>query len=641
VLVQVFVLQWVMHEGRGTLGFEFNVDAVMARSSADLAFALELSERRAAAAEQALVEARLAHQEAEAARALLQAELAASEVAKRELWAARQVLANENELLMRRIGNLVQQLSQATSRDLQLELAGEISRLQRQVDEKNRSLYGSSSERRPQVGDGANGDESSENKRPRRRKQTGAKRTDQPKLPIREVHHGLTDAETRGGCRECDGNLVEMEGQTEDSEEVGVQRIRYELRVHRCQKYRCTGCGWITTAPGSDKLVPGGRYGIDFAVQVAIDKYEDALPLNRQVKRMKREGLVVTTQTLWDQVEALYRLLVPTLLVIHARILQATVCFADETPWRMMPKEGGSKRWWLWTVSDGTGVYFQLVASRCTAAARSLLRDYAGILMSDDYIVYSALERARSRHGGVQQVIDEHGKIVDLWTPDYLLATCWMHARRYLFKAERYHPEASPALDLIAEIYQVETACVAEVEARRKAAQGGEDTVTDQQSFDWLIEARRRRRDTESRPLVAQLDAWRQSVVHLEGTALTDAVKHLDRLWSRLILFLDDPRIPLDNGHAERQVRGPVVGRNNYAGSRSEAGARVAALFFSLIATARNLGLDPNAYLIAAATHARRNPGAAYTPWDQADAPAQAETAQASQADPREHAAPG
>ena len=152
-----------MHEGRGTLGFEFNVDAVMARSSADLAFALELSERRAAAAEQALVEARLAHQEAEAARALLQAELAASEVAKRELWAARQVLANENELLMRRIGNLVQQLSQATSRDLQLELAGEISRLQRQVDEKNRSLYGSSSERRPQVGDGANGDESSEN----------------------------------------------------------------------------------------------------------------------------------------------------------------------------------------------------------------------------------------------------------------------------------------------------------------------------------------------------------------------------------------------------------------------------------------------------------------------------------------------
>ena len=73
MLVQVFVLQGVMHEGRGTLGFEFNVDAVMARSSADLAFALELSERRAAAAEQALVEARLAHQEAEAARALLQA----------------------------------------------------------------------------------------------------------------------------------------------------------------------------------------------------------------------------------------------------------------------------------------------------------------------------------------------------------------------------------------------------------------------------------------------------------------------------------------------------------------------------------------------------------------------------------------
>lgn len=628
-----------MQDGHESLGFEFNVEAVRARSSTGLAFALEMAEQRARAAEQALREARQAQQEAEAARALLRSELAASEAAKRTLWAERQALANENELLMKRIGNLVQQLAKATSRDLQLELGLEISRLQRQVDARNRSLYGSKSERRPR----ADADKPEDGKRRRRRKRTGAKRTVQPKLPIREVHHTLSEAESQGSCRECNGDLVEMEGQTEDAEEVGVQRIRYELRLHRCHKYRCTRCGWITTAPGPTKLVPGGRYGIDFAAQVAVDKYEDALPLNRQVKRMKRAGLEVTSQALWDQLEVLYLLLVPTLLVLHERILQAAVCFADETPWRMMPKEGGSKRWWLWTLSDGIGVYFQLVSSRGTAAARSLLHDFAGILMSDDYVVYSSLEKARTRSGGVQQVIDKDGKIVDLWTPDYVLATCWMHARRYLHRAERYHPEAGPALDLIADLYQVEDDCKAEVEARRKAAG---DAVTDDHATEWLIEARRRRRDAESRPLIAQLDQWRQSVVRLDGTALAEALDHLDRLWSRLLLFLDDPRIPLDNGHAERQIRGPVVGRKNYAGNRSEVGARVAALFFSLIGTARNLGLDPYAYLVAAATHARHNPGAAFTPWDYADALAntaatETEPTHAPAADPREDAARG
>jgi hypothetical protein len=44
-----------------------------------------------------------------------------------------------------------------------------------------------------------------------------------------------------------------------------------------------------------------------------------------------------------------------------------------------------------------------------------------------------------------------------------------------------------------------------------------------------------------------------------------------------------------------------VVGRKNHYGSRSKRGTEVAALFYSLIETAKLVGVDPKAYLKKAA----------------------------------------
>jgi hypothetical protein len=69
------------------------------------------------------------------------------------------------------------------------------------------------------------------------------------------------------------------------------------------------------------------------------------------------------------------------------------------------------------------------------------------------------------------------------------------------------------------------------------------------------------------------------------------------------------------NGEAERGMRGPVVGRkNHYYGSRSEMGTLVAALFYTLIETCKRLGIDPGAYLKAAALHALDSPGSFMLP---------------------------
>ncbi len=71
-----------------------------------------------------------------------------------------------------------------------------------------------------------------------------------------------------------------------------------------------------------------------------------------------------------------------------------------------------------------------------------------------------------------------------------------------------------------------------------------------------------------------------------------------------------DPKIPLDTNSVERALRGVAVGRKNHYGSRSERGTRTAALFYSLIDSAKLCGVEPRAYLREATLRAVRNRGA-------------------------------
>lgn len=52
----------------------------------------------------------------------------------------------------------------------------------------------------------------------------------------------------------------------------------------------------IEAALGADKLHETKRYSPEFTLEDATNKYLARLPLARQVRRMKRQGLEVTTQ---------------------------------------------------------------------------------------------------------------------------------------------------------------------------------------------------------------------------------------------------------------------------------------------------------------------------------------------------------
>jgi transposase len=95
----------------------------------------------------------------------------------------------------------------------------------------------------------------------------------------------------------------------------------------------------VETALGPERAIKGGRYSLAFAIKVALDKYLDHIPLARQQRIFARHGVVVTPQTLWDQVFALGKRLAPTAEALFQHALTHSVIGLDQTGWPKL--EGG------------------------------------------------------------------------------------------------------------------------------------------------------------------------------------------------------------------------------------------------------------------------------------------------------------
>jgi transposase len=476
------------------------------------------------------------------------------------------LLEAENTRLHRRLVELTRQLAEARGEDrAQLEL--ELQRLTEQLATRNRSLFGDRSERRG----GKEKDRSAPHD-----PQRGHGPREQATLPIVEVTHTLDPADQM--CPQCGGDLQPWGGQTEDSEEIDVVERSFRIVRHRRQKSRCE-CGCIDTALGPPKLMPGGRYSVDFAVAVAVGKYVDHLPLARQVRQMKRQGLVVDTQTLWDQLNALERHVAPTYAALADYVREAPVLGADETTWKLM-EPGKTKTWWAWGLTRPDAVIYEIRGSRSGATAESVLNGFDGIVLCDGYGAYRTLTTARGDRAG----------------PTVTLAHCWSHARRYFVDAEPHYPVATEVLDLIGEMY------AADAKAREAAREDPAEFVAV-------------RRATVG-PIVESIRAWLRAQVVLPRSALGKAIDYALNLWPGLTAFLDHAAIPLDNNATERALRGLALGRKNHYGSRSERGTRVAAVFYSLLESAKLAGLEPAAYLAEATRRAIANPGTVTLPRD-------------------------
>jgi hypothetical protein len=112
-------------------------------------------------------------------------------------------------------------------------------------------------------------------------------------------------------------------------------------------------------------------------------------------------------------------------------------------------------------------------------------------------------------------------------------------------------------------------------------------------------EARHEHRQRHARPILDELRSWLdEALPQVPPTSATGkALNYLHNEWDKLIRYLDDGRLEIDNNGAENAIRPFVVGRKNWLFSASVKGVKASANLYSLIETAKANGLEPYTYL--------------------------------------------
>lgn len=377
--------------------------------------------------------------------------------------------------------------------------------------------------------------------------------TAQPRLDIIEKLYALDEPDLTCPC--CGGRLHPMEGQFDVSEMIDVVDVSYHIVRVKQQKYSCRCGGCIETAPGPERGVPGGRYSLAFAIMVAISKYLDHVPLERQARIMDRHGLETTSQALWDQLHAVAARLRVVWERLFAHVIRQPVIGLDQTSWKRLD---GSKStpWQMWCLTAPGVVYHRICDDKSAATFKALVGDFEGTIVCDALSTHAA----GARDG-----------------PGIVLAGCWAHVHRKFCEAEPDHPEALLAMKWIAQLYEIDE-------------RAGDD-----------LDARAQLRRTEAAAVLELLKEWLWTQATLKTLSIGKAAAYAIANWDRLTRFVGDARIPLDNNATERGIRGPVIGRRNHFGSKSHRGTEVAAIFYSLLETAKLHGIDPARYLLEAA----------------------------------------
>ena len=88
-----------------------------------------------------------------------------------------------------------------------------------------------------------------------------------------------------------------------------------------------------------------------------------------------------------------------------------------------------------------------------------------------------------------------------------------------------------------------------------------------------------------------------ESLKVLPKSVMGKAIGYMLNQWPRLIVYVTDGRLEIDNNLVENAIRPVALGRKNYLFAGSHDGARQAALIYTMVSNARLKNLDPFAYI--------------------------------------------
>ena len=449
-----------------------------------------------------------------------------------------------------------------------------ISDLQQKLDYMLRQKFASSSEKFPSnqpslfqdTSDIKIEEDTQEVKIEYTRKKRGNKRTPPESLPRVRVEHDLDEAEK---VCDCGCNMKRMKEII--SEQYDIVPAEFRVIENVRFTYVCSeGCG---SKPKTSSLtpqpLPKHQVSASFLATIAVEKFEDAMPLERQVKKYKqRFGVAFTTTTFsnWMIKTSELRL---QLLIDKLKTIQMSSAYiqADETTLQVLNEKGktAKQKSYIWLTASKEKypiVLMKYSSNRNEKTAEFIFDGFTGYMQTDGYAGYNIVANKE----GVTQL------------------GCWAHARRKFADilksgvsdstSKRY---AKELVDMVAKLYKIE-----------------KDIKDDPPDKKKLI------REEESVEIIKKIEEWCDDnflKAHAIGGFIARAFTYLKNQLPKLSIYAEDGRLNIDNNIAENHVRPIALGRKNWLFATSVRGANSLCNWYSIIETAKANGLDAYVYL--------------------------------------------
>lgn len=393
------------------------------------------------------------------------------------------------------------------------------------------------------------------------------KRKPLPKDLAREVIvHDIAEADK---ICDCCGNDLHQMGENKNEQ---LKFIPAQIKVieHIRLKYSCRACektGIKTTikiAPVPATPIPKSIATPSLLSQIITSKYQFSLPLYRQEALFKQHGIDLNRKTMSEWMIKCATLFKPIIDKWHEHLLQQPVIQADETPLKVLKEDKSTCYMWLYcTGTDSPSesglknlVLYDYQNSRSGSCAANYLQGFTGALQVDGYRGYEQTEAQ--------------------------LSGCWAHARRKFMDAQKAQGDnktgkAQWAISHIQKLYRIEK-MIKDKPAEEKVIIRREQTL----------------------PLLEQFKLWLdKSVLQVPPkSAVGMAIAYNINQWQKLVRYVDNGHLNIDNNRAERAIKPFVIGRKNWLFANTASGADASAVLYSIIETAKANGLTPFNYLM-------------------------------------------
>jgi hypothetical protein len=327
----------------------------------------------------------------------------------------------------------------------------------------------------------------------------------------------------------------------------------------------------IITAPLPPLLIRRGLLAPSMLARVIVQKFRFGMPFYRQEEQLEADRIELDRGTMARSVEEIGACLGAIVLACADDARKNAFCLnTDATGVAIRPeplpdgRRQPCKRGHFFVVlADKKHIFFEYQPKHTSAAVCEMFRGFSGYIQADAHAIFDALFR---------------GDAVDDASEAPTEVACWSHARRRFWEAAvSGFAVGREGLLRIRKLYEL-----------------------DQAWSNLPPAARLQKRRTVLRPFVDEFFEWvaaQNDLTSQERGLVSKALGYALRQQLALRRFLDDGRLRMDNNSSENALRIIATGRKAWLFFGSDDHAEAAANLYSLIASCKLHGIDPERYL--------------------------------------------